>query len=355
MGMKWSPLLAGAMLLMAVHAAQCIDLNYWNRKKPRRSSKTTNVAAVRGVQEPADIDPEARDPEGVAKLEQRAIPHERVNQFSAQGQLNLKEEKGLKVFADADAQELSRSLVANSTAPGASLLIGPDEERQIGREVASNIIAQYGLAGNESAWEYVSLVGMNVARASVRRDVQYRFGVLDSPTVNALASPGGYIFVTQGLLQLLQNEAQLACVLAHEIAHVSNRHVISELQKAKMIDATIPSYVKATAQKAQYMNQVSQLAIDLMWKGLAREHELESDQEALLMAYNAGYDPAAFQEVLALLQSRAANPSTAAQMKILLGTHPKPDDRLTFVQERLKGLSGGQRLPERFKKFISQP
>ena len=227
--------------------------------------------------------------------------------------------------------------------------VSAQEEMKIGRDVAANVAAQFGLSTDESLAEYVNLVGLTVAQFAPKQDVPYRFAVLNSGILNAFAAPGGYIFITQGLLSQLKDEAQLACVLGHEIAHVSQRHVIKEIQKSRMVDAAIPGYAKAQAQKAQWMKQVTDLAVQMLWKGLSREDELEADRLGVEYASKAGYDPSSFKEVLEILKARAQEPDYLKEVKFLLSTHPKPEERLRSIEERLKALPGGEREAERFK------
>ena len=229
--------------------------------------------------------------------------------------------------------------------------ITTEEEIDMGREVAANVIAQFGLSQDEALSEYVNLVGLTVARAAPRQDVAYRFAVLDTGVVNALAAPGGYIFVTKGLLALLKDEAQLAAVLAHEVAHVSQRHVVEAVRKSRIADAVIPNYVKASARKAEFMSQVADLAVETAWKGLSREDELQADRLGIEYAAKAGYDTAAYREVLESIKERSGSPDASKELKFLLSTHPKAEDRLAAVDEALKTASlKGSRLEDRFKK-----
>ena len=233
--------------------------------------------------------------------------------------------------------------------------ISTQEEIEIGREVAANVIAQFGLYENEAVTEYVNMVGLTVAQVAPRKDLTYRFAVLNSDVVNAFAAPGGYIFITKGLLFLLKDEAQLASVLGHEIAHVNRKHVIKEIQKQRIANAAIPGYVKATAEKAELMSQITDLAIQMIWKGLSREDELEADKFGVEYAGGVGYQAASFKEVLEMMKARSEsqNQDVAKTLKFLLGTHPKPQDRIQALEEKLKMLPpDGVRLEDRFKKAI---
>lgn len=233
--------------------------------------------------------------------------------------------------------------------------ISTEEEVKIGREVAANVIAQFGLVEDEAINDYVNLVGLTVARVVPRQDIVYRFAILNSDIVNAFAVPGGFIFVSKGLINLLEDESQLAGVLGHEIAHVTQRHAVKEIQKSKIAQAAIPNYVKASAKQAEWMSQVTDLAIQMLWKGYAREDELESDRLGVEYARIAGYDAHSFIEVLEMIKSRAQNSNQNKEVKFLLSTHPKPEDRILVATERVHALStGGEKLQERFEKSITK-
>ncbi len=254
----------------------------------------------------------------------------------------------LKQASAIDLNALSKGM-AKAAAP-----ISVEEEMAIGRDVAANVIAQFGIYENESLTEYVNLTGLTVAQQSPKQDVPYRFAVLNSDIINAFAAPGGYIFITKGLLSQLKDESQLACVLGHEIAHVSQRHVIKEIQKSRMVDAAIPAYAKASAEKNMWMKQVTDVAIKMVWKGLSREDELESDRLGIELASQAGYDASAFREVLEMLKSRASTPQGLDHdLKFLLSTHPKPEDRLKAAEEKLHFIPmGGTRVKDRFQQSV---
>lgn len=228
-----------------------------------------------------------------------------------------------------------------------------EEEIEMGKEIAANVIAQFGLVQNDSLTDYVNLVGLTVAQFSYRKGLTYRFAILDSDIVNAFAAPGGYIFITKGLLNLLRDESQLASVLGHEIAHISQRHVVKEIQKSKIAQAAIPSYIKVSAKQSEWMSQVTDLAIQMLWKGLSREDELESDRLGLEYTKAAGYDVQSFKEVLEIIQSKSKGSSENKELKFLLSTHPKPEERIRIISEKLKTLSpGGTRVLERFQKVV---
>lgn len=270
------------------------------QKKRSVRIRQTMVAAVRGVEEPQQVDSAARDYEGLEKVEAR--------------ETSVKD-------------------------PEAEFPKETQEEIEIGRDVAANVIAQFGLYEDKALADYVNSVGLSVAQFAPKQDVPYRFTVIQSKILNAFAAPGGYIFITTGLLTALKDEAQLAGVLAHEAAHISQRHVLREIQKAQEVNRVIPSYIRATAEKARHMKQVTDLAVKMLWKGLSREDELESDRLAVEYMKAAGYDAASFKEVLLMLKTRAQVPAPQGvrhDVKFILSTHPKPEDRIKAVDEKLK-------------------
>ncbi|OGR86201.1 MAG: hypothetical protein A3A86_00690 [Elusimicrobia bacterium RIFCSPLOWO2_01_FULL_60_11] len=313
--------LAAVITAGVLSQTRAISFSEWIRTsgvfQKKRSVKTrqTMVAAVRGVEAPGDVDPQARDYEGVEKMEAR--------------QASVKD-------------------------PGADFPKETQEEIEIGRDVAANVIAQFGLYEDEALADYVNAVGQSVARYAPRQDIPYRFAVIKSDILNAFAAPGGYIFITTGLLKSLKDEAQLAGVLAHEVTHVSQRHVMKEIRKVQMVNSVIPGYVRATAEKAGHMKQVTDLAVKIAWKGLSREDELEADRLALDYARAAGYDPSSFKEVLEMLRDRAQTPKGLEHdVKFILSTHPRPQDRILAVNERLKFfMIGGTKRRDEFERSV---
>ncbi|MBI3013203.1 MAG: M48 family metalloprotease [Elusimicrobia bacterium] len=340
-------------------AGMALNPQNWKKKlefqKTRKvTQKSASVAAVRGVEEPGDVDPNLRDFEAVTAMEKRTLLPTQVDQFVQEGQLlsEIKKKEDNKKLAEG-LSSLSEQL-GNVPIPGtvkaAARPLTTEEEIALGKDVAANVAAQFGIDKNEDRTRYLQLVGLTVARAAARKEITYRFAILDSPILNAFAAPGGYIFVTRGLLAALKNEAQLAAVLGHEIVHVDQKHVVKEIQKSKIAESVIPAYAKASAKQAVWMNQIKEIAIQMLWKGLSREDELESDRIGLDYAAQSGYDAGEFKEVLKMLQDRSTDTSKTKELKFLLSTHPKPEARIRSIEEKSNTLSaGGQKLEERFR------
>jgi predicted Zn-dependent protease len=237
----------------------------------------------------------------------------------------------------------------------AVLPIETEEEVNIGRGVAATLAGYYTLERDPALTDYVNKVGLSVASSSPRSDIRYRFGVLASDQVNAMATPGGYIFVTRGALALMQDEAELAGVLAHEVAHVNRKHVVKEIQKRARTALGAEIAKEALDPKGETFDAVVGLGTNVLFLGLSREDELEADRLGVTYAAQAGYDPRGLKRFVEKLQKNASKPV----LKTLTATHPKPADRLKEI-ERTAGKVGGKggtarpTLAERFKASVGK-
>jgi predicted Zn-dependent protease len=223
-----------------------------------------------------------------------------------------------------------------------------EEENRIGRQIAGNLLGAVPLVRDDNLQRYVNLVGTWVAQQSGRNDLNWRFGVVDSEDINAFAAPGGYIFVTKGLYRRLNNEAELAGVLGHEIAHVARKHHLKVLKQSSLIGAL----GQAASQKAQGSDQVVQNLIgngaEIMARGLDKNAEFEADRVGMVFAARAGYDPWGLPNVL---QDLAGLPAKDSRTGLLYKTHPHPADRLAKLGEAVDGrldAVAGKDLASRF-------
>ncbi len=228
--------------------------------------------------------------------------------------------------------------------------ITDEQERKLGRDVAARVIGRFGLVRDARRTYYLNLVGQTIARRSDRPGIPYRFAILDTDDVNAYACPGGYIFVTRGALDMVRDEAELAAVLAHEIAHVTERHIIKALQKSKILAVGTDLVAEAFDQGGELFRQMSDFATDALFKGLKKTDEYDADAKAVVYLDRLGYDWPAMHDVLKLLEARRR----AGQARVLARTHPRPTERLRHLAaaERRLGLDAptGIRLRERFLK-----
>jgi len=180
-------------------------------------------------------------------------------------------------------------------------LMSPQQETRIGTQEHEKIIARFGVYDNAALSQYVQKVGQRVAEKTERPAVDYKFFVLDSPMVNAFALPGGYVYVTRGLLALANSEAQLAAVLGHEIGHITGRHFAERYSHA-----VLTSLGAAALSAAADNNGISQalgLGSDLYIKSYSRAQENEADTLGLRYLSRAGYDVSAMTRFLENLEA----------------------------------------------------
>ncbi len=212
--------------------------------------------------------------------------------------------------------------------------ISESEEYYIGRAVAAQILGRYQKLGDAKLNRYAQTVLQTVAAASDRPSVfkGYHVQVLDTPEINAFAAPGGFIFVTKGMLSLARNEDELACVLAHEVAHVAKKHGLKTIQTARLTSAF--ALLGGEAAKRYSPDQVAKLtqafegSIDdivnkLVVNGYSRDKEYEADKFAAQYARAANYDPGALKSFLARMDK--ASQSHGGMLK----THPPAAKRLS--------------------------
>jgi predicted Zn-dependent protease len=223
------------------------------------------------------------------------------------------------------------------------------DEIAVGREVAANLAARYGLVEDAAKGRYVNLVGQAVVSHSDRKKILYHFGILHTLEINALAAPGGYIFITQGLLDTLKDESELAGVLAHEVTHVVRRHIVKAIRQANLVEAG-QDLASAAGKDVSRYSQLSDFSITLLSKGLSRADELDADKGGTILAAKAGYDPAGLRRSIERL---SAKQQTAVLMGQFNKTHPAAKERLAAIDLTLRqnGLSSGQgqKLAERFQ------
>lgn len=226
------------------------------------------------------------------------------------------------------------------------VLMSERDEIRLGRDAHAEIVKQFGGAyADPELQAYVQRVGARLAANSHRGALEYHFTVLDSPEVNAFALPGGYVYITRGLLAYLNSEAEMAAVLGHEIGHVTARHSVRQISgtRAAQIGYSIGSIFvpELRSQVGQGLFNVLGGAIT---SGYGREHELEADRLGAEYLARSGYDPQAMLMVLGVLKDqelfeRQLAREEGREPKIYHGvfaSHPSSDQRL----QEVVGLAG---------------
>ena len=229
--------------------------------------------------------------------------------------------------------------------------VSTEEEIQMGGNLISSLLGAAPLVDDRDLQLYVNDVGYWVASQSARKDLPWRFGVIDSAGINAFAAPGGYIVMTLGLFNLLENEAQLAGVLAHEISHVVKKHHLKALQKTMKREFWTRMGTKLVDddKDRKLLEILANAGVQLYATGLDRSLEYDADIYGVVLAARAGYDPYALLDVLTTVDS--INPEEAS-LTVMLKTHPPTADRLNRLANTMDGkldvYAGGQSNPGRF-------
>ena len=228
------------------------------------------------------------------------------------------------------------------------------QEVSTGRNEDQKVREQYGTYDDAALQRYVNDIGQRLAKASHRAGLQYQFLVVDSPQVNAFALPGGYIYITRGILAYLNSEAELAAVLGHEIGHVTARHSVQQLSAATAanVGASVLQILVP-----QMRNTGGDLLINMLGgallSGYGREHELEADRLGAEYLARTGYDPQAMIKVVGVLKNQELFDAEVAKAEGreprayhgLFASHPDNDTRLQeVVREAAKFKSAENRI-----------
>ncbi len=227
------------------------------------------------------------------------------------------------------------------------VLLSEQDEIALGRKTNEEVLQQYNVYDNAALQKYVQDVGSKVAQNSHRNNLIYRFTVLDSKEVNAFALPGGYIYITRGLMAYLKSEAELAAVLGHEVGHVTARHSVQQYSANQLTNIGIalgsifiPGMNQATSQLAQMFGTA-------LLRGYGREHELEADSLGAEYLARTGYNPQAMLDVIKVLKDQEVFETELAQAEGrepriyhgVFSTHPDNDTRLQGVIGTAQKLS----------------
>ena len=209
------------------------------------------------------------------------------------------------------------------------------EEIQIGQGMTETLLGARPLYDDAELQHYVNEVGMWVAQQSDRPNLPWHFGVNDSDHINAFATPGGFIIITKGMMKQLRNEAELAGVLGHEVAHVNQKHHLKALRKSAFINLLGEGAAGASGKQAELVKNLAGPTKELYARGLDKSDEFEADRMGVVFAARAGYDPYGLPAVLTTLAS--ADPKDNF-LTLLYKTHPLPQVRLDKLAPGLTTL-----------------
>jgi predicted Zn-dependent protease len=227
-----------------------------------------------------------------------------------------------------------------------------EKEIQMGRDISAGLLGAAPLVDDPQLQTYVNQVGRWLALQSERPDLPWTFGVIDTETVNAFATPGGYIFITKGLFLMLRNEAELAGVLSHELVHVVQRHHLQAIRKQLRTSMATDAASMLVEYDDQMVDALVGAGMQLYARGLDRSDEFEADRMGVVIAARGGYDPYGLPAMLLTLNAMGGDDQNLAFM---FSTHPPTTDRLALLDEEMGGrmdrYSGGAVDSEQFTKI----
>lgn len=243
----------------------------------------------------------------------------------------------------------ARLVAGGIVAAQALIPISTEQEIKIGEQAVREMLQdrRHQLYEGEQLNAYVDRVGMRLAKASTRPDLPWEFYILKNDVPNAIALPGGKIMITTGALKLMENEAQLAAILGHEVAHVAERHSIDQLKRLMVARGV---FIGALGDSPQAAQLVGQLAAQAVLAGFSREQEIAADRLGTVLIAQQNYEPKA---MVAVMQQLAAQGGGGGVP--LFASHPNFEERIAAIQEVIQkqNLQGTVTEPQRYQRMIA--
>jgi predicted Zn-dependent protease len=215
--------------------------------------------------------------------------------------------------------------------------ISEPQEIEMGREADKEVVASVGLYPDEKLQQYVQTLGARVAATTERPALPWTFRVVDDPAVNAFAIPGGFVYVTRGIMTHLNSEAELVAILGHEIGHVTARHSVSQMSKQQLAQVGLIAGMILSPRVAQYGN-LAQVAAGLLFMQFSRSDESQADQLSLKYMLNGGYDPRKLVEVFRMIEG-VSQQAGAGRLPQWMSTHPDPENRQAWATRAVASLN----------------
>ncbi len=230
-----------------------------------------------------------------------------------------------------------------------SCSVSPNYDKSVGEKNSLVIEQQMGLYNNESLDQYVKQVGARLVSNLESPQFDFKFEVVDDPVPNAFALPGGYIYISRGLLNLMNNEDELACVLAHEIIHVTERHSIQQMKRSILPGITqLPGNIVGSVINEDLGNLINTpfaFSSSLLMANYSRSHETESDDLGVELAAKSGYDPMAMGVILTRLNNAVEFETQKETEKSYFDSHPYTPERVSHVNQSASTLNIASKPP----------
>lgn len=219
-------------------------------------------------------------------------------------------------------------------------LVSEGQEIQMGQQASQEVAQSIGFVDDPELQAYVAGIGMRMAKQSERPNLPWEFHVVNDAAVNAFAIPGGFIYVTRGLLAHMNSEAELASVLGHEVGHVTARHSVQQISKAQLATLGLGLGSILSSDVAQFAGLASQ-GLQVLFLKYGRDAENQADELGFRYALNLNYDVREMANVFETL-NRASQVGASAgggRLPEWLSTHPNPENRVARTKQRLDTLS----------------
>lgn len=217
------------------------------------------------------------------------------------------------------------------------MLVSESQEQALGLESDRAISSQMGLYPDPELQSYVAELGRKLAARSERPNLNWTFRVVDDPVVNAFALPGGYIYVTRGILAHIKSEAELAAVIGHEIGHVTARHGASQMSKAQLAQGVLGVGAILASEKAERFGGLTSQGLSLLFMKFGRDDERQADDLGLRYLVAGDYDARPMSDVFDMLD-RIGKASDGARVPGWISTHPAPESRRSRSEAKIATL-----------------
>jgi len=238
-----------------------------------------------------------------------------------------------RVFAENPEKDPDQ--IGNRNVSGKVNFYSLEKEIALGKQLANEVERQAKIVNDPVIAEYVNRVGQNLVRNSDAK-VPFTIKVIDSEEVNAFALPGGFFFVNSGLIMKADNEAELAGVMAHEIAHVAARHGTRQATRGEIAQLSMIPLIFVGGWTGYGIYQAASVLVPVGFLKFSRAFESEADMLGLEYMYKAGYDPTAFVDFFEKIETlEKRKPGTMAKV---FSTHPMTDDRIRAAQANIQNL-----------------
>ncbi len=217
-------------------------------------------------------------------------------------------------------------------------LVSTGREVEMGREADPAIVAEFGLYGDAATQSYVDSIGQKLARVSHLPNLKWTFRVLDSPVVNAFALPGGFVYITRGIMAYVNSESQLAGILGHEIGHVTARHSAQQMTQQQIAGIGLLAGAIFVDAFRPYSG-LAQQGLGLLFLKYSRDHETQADELGIQYSLRAGYDPRTIPATYSTL--KRISERAGSTLPNFLSTHPDPGDREVRTTQLSQAAAGG--------------